>query len=239
MTKIRSQAGKERFASRWSKRKQQVKIEQELLDANTHDTANEMTEAGASGGELANPEPAKLEQRRAEKLTQLNTLKDEDMPDIASLNENSDYSQFMSINVSEALRKIALRKLFQGKTYNIRDGLDEYDGDYTSFEKLDPGTITADMKYQQELAAEKRKAQLEQEQAEQARAISDEDSTTQQESDNTAEETSLIEDHDEAASTEEPQDPDAQAKKQVETKQPERELPADQITTKQSGENQT
>ena len=38
--------------------------------------------------------------------------------------------------VSESLRRLALRKLFHGADFNIRDGLDDYDGDYTSFVKL-------------------------------------------------------------------------------------------------------
>jgi len=80
---------------------------------------------------------------------------DEDMPDIDTLDEHSDYSGFMSKKVSEALRKMALQKLFHGESYNIRDGLDEYDGDYTSFEKLDPSVITCDMRHLIEVEAEK------------------------------------------------------------------------------------
>jgi hypothetical protein len=79
------------------------------------------------------------------------------MPDVNSLDENSDFSQFMSTSVSEGLRKIALSRLFHGESYNVRDGLDEYDGDYTYFEKLDPNTITADMKHLMEVEAEKLK----------------------------------------------------------------------------------
>ena len=99
------------------------------------------------------------------KSTALNALGDKDMPPIDSLDENSDFAQFMSTNVSEQLRKLALRKLFHSKTYNIRDGLDEYDGDYTSFEKLDPSTITADMRHMIEVEEQKQKLLEEQLQA--------------------------------------------------------------------------
>jgi hypothetical protein len=58
------------------------------------------------------------------------------------------------------LRKMALRKLFASETYNERDGLDEYDGDYTHFEKLDPTTITADMKHMIRVEAERLQAKL-------------------------------------------------------------------------------
>ena len=128
---------KEGFASRWSRRKQEV--------AQDADTAVAVEE------EIIIDEATLAEQ----KLEKLNALTDEDMPDIETLNEDSDFSGFMSTGVSEALRKMALQKLFHGKSYNVRDGLDEYDGDYTSFEKLDPSVITCDMKHLIEVETEK------------------------------------------------------------------------------------
>ena len=129
---------KEGFATRWSRRKQEV--------------ANEMVVEEAP--ELLDPiiDEETLAEQRLEKL---NALTDEDMPDIGTLNEDSDFSGFMSTGVSEALRQMALKKLFHGKSYNVRDGLDEYDGDYSSFEKLDPSVITCDMKHLIEVEAEK------------------------------------------------------------------------------------
>ncbi len=52
---------------------------------------------------------------------------DEDMPPVESLDAESDYSQFMSPRVSDSLRRMALRKLFGMSSFNIRDGLDDYD----------------------------------------------------------------------------------------------------------------
>ena len=131
---------KEGFASRWSRRKQEVANESESV---VEDVAVEE--------EIIIDEETLAEQR----LEKLNALTDEDMPDIETLNEDSDFSGFMSTGVSETLRKMALKKLFHGKSYNVRDGLDEYDGDYTSFEKLDPSVITCDMKHLLEVEAEK------------------------------------------------------------------------------------
>ena len=131
---------KEGFASRWSRRKQEVAKESESV---VEDVAVEE--------EIIIDEETLAEQR----LEKLNALTDEDMPDIETLNEDSDFSGFMSTGVSETLRKMALQKLFHGKSYNVRDGLDEYDGDYTSFEKLDPSVITCDMKHLLEVEAEK------------------------------------------------------------------------------------
>ena len=73
-------------------------------------------------------------------------LTDEDMPDIESLTPDSDYTGFLSPQVSDGLRRLALRKLFQGAEFNIRDGLDDYDQDFTGFAGLG-SVVTADMKH--------------------------------------------------------------------------------------------
>jgi hypothetical protein len=57
-------------------------------------------------------------------------LTDQDMPPLDTLNEESDYSGFLSPGVSEALQRLALRKLFRAAKYQVRDGLDDYDTDY-------------------------------------------------------------------------------------------------------------
>ena len=138
----------ESFVSRWSRRKQAVTNEQVQTEALQEHEAVELPIADTTD---VIDEVALAEAREAQR----NALTDEDMPDIETLNEGSDFSGFMSTNVSEALRKMALRKLFQGESYNIRDGLDEYDGDYTTFEKLDPSVITADMKHMIEVESER------------------------------------------------------------------------------------
>ena len=101
-------------------------------------------------------------------------LTDADMPDINSLTFDSVFSDFMSPGVSEKLRKRALRKLFHNDVFNIRDGLDEYDGDYTQFEKLGD-IVTSDMHHQMEMEARRRAEQLLQDEEQQADAASLED----------------------------------------------------------------
>ena len=44
---------------------------------------------------------------------------------------------------------MALRKLFAAGGFNVRDGLDDYDEDYTRFQSLG-NAVTADMKYHAE-----------------------------------------------------------------------------------------
>ncbi len=149
---------KEGFVSRWSRRKQQVaeeKIESENIDENTSNVTKQDFESDID------PEILK-----AEKIEALNKLTDEDMPDIETLDEHSDFSGFMSTGVSEGLRRMALKKLFMGASYNIRDGLDEYDGDYTKFEKMPKDMITTDMKHMAKVEARK-KLEKEQEEARQ------------------------------------------------------------------------
>ena len=76
------------------------------------------------------------------------------MPPLDSLDENSDYSGFLSPGVSERLRRRALRKLFMSAVFNIRDGLDDYDEDFTNFEALGD-IVTSDMRHQAEAEAER------------------------------------------------------------------------------------
>ena len=114
------------FWSRWSARKQADReLEEPIPPAEEHAA------------------PPELEPR---------PLTDEDMPPLESLGENSDYSGFLSPEVSDGLRRLALRKLFHGADFNVCDGLDDYAEDFTSFEKLGD-LVTADMSFQMEQAA--------------------------------------------------------------------------------------
>ncbi len=72
--------------------------------------------------------------------------RDEDMPPVDALDENSDVSDFFSPEVSEKLRKAALRKFFHSPAFNIVDGLDDYDDDFTSFPALGD-IVTAEMRH--------------------------------------------------------------------------------------------
>ena len=55
-----------------------------------------------------------------------------DLPSIEELKEDSDYTVFMREGVPEELRRLALRKLWRSNPFfGFRDGLDDYDEDYT------------------------------------------------------------------------------------------------------------
>ena len=68
----------------------------------------------------------------------------------------------MSEGVSSELRKAALKKLFFSGKFAARDGLDDYDDDFTHFEPLGD-TITSDMKFHARRKEKDRLAKLEQE----------------------------------------------------------------------------
>jgi len=143
--------------SRWSRRKQQTAEETQK-----EDLALNVEQQNQVGNEL---EVLAGEDQQQQEVQQP-VLTDDDMEPVEALTEDSDYSKFMSPGVSDELRNLALRKMFHAPIFNIRDGLDEYDGDYTSFEKLGD-IITADMRHQMEIEANKK---LEQEAREIAEA---------------------------------------------------------------------
>ena len=145
-----SATSKETALSRWSRRKQ---------EAAQPSAVAEQAPAEVADASLAAAQADEVDQEQI-------PLTDADMPDIESLQADSDFTGFMSPGVSDELRNLALRKLFHAPVFNIRDGLDEYDEDYTSFEKLGD-IVTCDMKHQIEVQERKRREALEQEALEQ------------------------------------------------------------------------
>ena len=154
-TETGSAPGAEGPLRRWARRKREAAREQQAAvearrgnaSAGAPDACRPagMPDAHRPDGET--PEAAVVEER---------VLTDEDMPPLESLDEGSDYSGFLSPGVSEGLRRRALRKLFMSATFNVPDGLDDYDDDFTSFQALGD-ILTSDMKHQAEMEAERAK----------------------------------------------------------------------------------
>ena len=117
------------FVSRWSQRKCAL----------------------TAGAPLAPPTDERTEEA-AEQSGQ-KELTDSDMPALAQLDENSDYSMFFSPKVSEELRHLALRKLFRCAQFNVCDGLDDYAEDFTTFAALGD-VLTADIRHRLKMQAE-------------------------------------------------------------------------------------
>lgn len=118
----------EEFLQRWSRRKAAA-----TEDAQDTETTPEKEPL------VSTPEPA--------------PKTDADMPPVESIDESTDMRDFFSPEVSENLRRVALRKLFHLPQFNIVDGLDDYDDDFTTFEVLGE-IVTADMRHQMELEQE-------------------------------------------------------------------------------------
>lgn len=177
------------FLGRWSERKRTAEAEQgtSLPLPDVAETA--LPEAVAP--EVSDSAAAVVEE------TPL--LSDEDMPPIESLNASSDLTDFFNRGVSAALRRAALRHVFQSPVYNVRDGLNDYDGDYTQFEPLGD-TITSDMKFH---AARKERERLEREAELEAERVARADEPTGEDSEEPLEEVAAA-DEEEPAVAEEP-----------------------------------
>ena len=133
---------------RWSRRKREAVREKEAADeARGGDASRAPSEAVQDAREPAGDAsaPAAVEEK---------DLTDDDMPPLDNLDENSDYSGFLSPGVSEGLRRRALRKLFMSAVFNVRDGLDDYDEGFTNFEALGD-IVTSDMRHQAEAESER------------------------------------------------------------------------------------
>jgi len=126
----------EDFLQRWSRRK---------LDAQHGDQ-------GAPAGESSTAMDVAPAADEPEKV-----LTDADMPPIETLGEDSDYSPFLSAGVSDDLRQEAMHKLFTQPEFNITDGLNDYDEDYTQFAGLG-SVITHEMKRMLQRELEKDRA---------------------------------------------------------------------------------
>ena len=128
----------EDFLSRWSQRKAMAREGVELPDD------PEVAEV-AEGPE---PPPAETDDSSppANEASTDDAAEPLELPPLESLDENSDYSAFLSKDVAPDLRQKALRQLFQSPKFNVRDGLDDYDLDFSKPEPLGD-IVTAEMRY--------------------------------------------------------------------------------------------
>ena len=138
----------EKFLHRWSRRKQVDRQDEMLADPLPDPLPDPQPVATATG-------EADLQTAPAVAADAQPALTDADMPPIDSLTADSDFSVFMSPKVSDQLRVQALRKLFHLPAFNVTDGLNDYDEDYTQFTGLG-NVVTQEMQrmLKRELEAE-------------------------------------------------------------------------------------
>lgn len=109
----------EPFLSRWARRKQKQR------------RTGEGAPADDGGGEQASPKAAEDAQEAEAAEAERQRMVDE-LPDPETLSEQDDFTQFMQDGVPEDLRNRALRRLWRSNPiYAVRDGLNDYDLDYT------------------------------------------------------------------------------------------------------------
>jgi hypothetical protein len=142
----------EGFLTRWSRRKALSRRGEELTeplpdsDLEPQEPGEAVT-AASPIGEDAVPEQAEGEDG-------LPAQDAPELPPLESLDENSDYSAFLGEGVPPDLKQKALQKLFHSPKFNVRDGLDDYDWDFTNPEPLG-NIITAEMRYRVERELER------------------------------------------------------------------------------------
>ncbi len=125
--------GEQDFLTRWSRRKAKARA--------------------ARKEQAAEAIPAQ-QVSAAEKDPGARPATDADLPPIDTLDENSDYSAFMSPEVSEHLRRMALRKLFHTPAFNVIDPVDQFTLDWNGFTPLG-SIVTHDMQAAMEREAAK------------------------------------------------------------------------------------
>lgn len=144
------------FLKRWSRRKTGAGARDEAeQQPGSGDDARPTGERGGSspGGEDA-ARPAESAEHAAVDPDKVKT--DEDMPDLDSITDGSDMSDFFSPGVSEELRNQALRRLFRTSRFNVVDPLDDYNEDFRSFALLGD-LVTSDMRHRAEMDEQRRR----------------------------------------------------------------------------------
>jgi hypothetical protein len=119
------------FFSRWSQRKQAVK----LGVAEEEKAPEKIAKSVPSGSAPL----ATVQQDMAE--TKAEPVKLPTLADVEQLTPQSDFSTFMTQGVSPEVRNAAMKKLFTDPHYNVMDGLDIYIGDYNTPDPLPEGML--------------------------------------------------------------------------------------------------
>ena len=146
------QGEQESFLARWSRRKDLSRKGEELpepevdSDDEKPQPAAVAPESPAAAGDESTGQPVEGADTQGDALPEL--------PPLESLGEDSDYSAFLRDGVPANLKQKALRKLFHSPKFNIRDGLDDYDLDFSNPEPLGD-VITAEMRYRIERELER------------------------------------------------------------------------------------
>lgn len=92
----------------------------------------------------------KLEQPVEEKALPAQAPVAPALPPVEKLDADSDFSGFMHPKVEDALRRIALKKLFSDPHFNVADPFEAYSGDWTGGEPI-PEAMLASLEQMKQL----------------------------------------------------------------------------------------
>ncbi|MCI0508905.1 uncharacterized protein DUF3306 [Chromohalobacter marismortui] len=121
------------FMQRWSQRKR------DHGDASSPDMPHEETAVGQAQAPPAHGDDA-ASSRAAALIPGYDPQRplDEQLPAPETLGAEDDFRAFMLPGVGELLKRRALRRMFTIGNYNVRDGLDDYDEDYSQLMRMTP-----------------------------------------------------------------------------------------------------
>ncbi|WP_287124860.1 DUF3306 domain-containing protein [Chromohalobacter sp.] len=119
------------FMQRWSRRKHESAHQAPQEPAVDETTSDEAAETA--------PEPST---RAAALIPGYDPERplDEQLPDPDALGAGDDFRAFLLPGVGDMLKRRALRRMFKVGNYNVRDGLDDYDDDYSQLTQMAPET---------------------------------------------------------------------------------------------------
>lgn len=123
------------FFSRWSQRKldgdKATDVESPEPDSTTDNTqASELTQ-------VSKQEPSLASEQVSADVSSESLDSSVDSPE--GDGESPSVAQLLVSEASESVKKAALRKLFLSEEFNVRDGLDDYDDDYSNLKSLGEG----------------------------------------------------------------------------------------------------
>ncbi|MEZ8204733.1 DUF3306 domain-containing protein [Vibrio splendidus] len=127
------------FFSRWSQRKLDESTDEPLEVEQTLE-ATELTSSDSSSEVSLEMEAAAPQSLESEALETNEEVHASDVQDPApEATEDLSVAQLLVSEASESVKKAALRKLFLSEEFNVRDGLDDYDDDYSNLKSLSEG----------------------------------------------------------------------------------------------------
>ncbi|RLQ16683.1 DUF3306 domain-containing protein [Vibrio sp. SBT000027] len=127
------------FFSRWSQRKLDESTDEPLEVEQTLE-APELTSSDSSSEVSLEMEAAAPQSLESDALETNEEVHASDVQDPApEATEDLSVAQLLVSEASESVKKAALRKLFLSEEFNVRDGLDDYDDDYSNLKSLSEG----------------------------------------------------------------------------------------------------